>query len=492
MAEARDRTTGPSPAPILVAGAGATGLGAALGLARRGRSCRLVDPRPTPGGMASGWQRGGLPLRPGVHLLHASEDRLRPLVDDLSALLGADAIRVQPVSHVHFLGRFLQYPLRKVEVIGALGPRRAASVAASAVAWRLRARLRTTRGGTAPDTFQTVVRDAVGDVLYGLFFRDYTAKVTGLDPADLAGEWARRRVPLPTGKHLLRNLMPWYRPESIDHPHSPFHRLQVTGPDGIDALFGSLLAACDGRAAFQPGASVQRVEVRDGRVAAVHLRRADGSAEVVPAPHLVCTMPLADLAACLAPLPPPDVRQAAARLRHRGLVFVHLALRRPPLLPSHWTYFQDADLPFNRVSEYGAILPSLYGPGRTVVCAELTADPGQPAWEAAGLAGDAAVDPGAPGPAGDLVRNVVDGLQRVRGIPLGDVLEGAWIARERHAYPGWHAGFESDRARVLAHVDAIDGLIAAGRQGRFDYLNLDQCIDAGLAAAARAAGDVGP
>jgi len=471
--------------PVLVIGGGLTGLGAAWALARQGIPSRIIDPGPVPGGMAAGFVRDGWPLRPGVHLLHASEDRLRPLVDEVTALMGDRAVRVHPVSHVYFLGRFLRYPLRKSEVIRALGLRRAARIASSAVLWRLRARTREALDRPAPDTFETVVRDAVGDVLYRLFFRDYTRKVTGIDPADLDGEWARRRVPLPKGRHLVRNLMPWYRPDTIDHPHSPFHRLQVTGPDGIDTLFRALIRACGDRTRFEGGSRLAGLEVHHGRLISARLVHPDGSIEEVREPRVIATLPLQDLCALLSDPPPVPVRQAAARLRHRDLVLVHLALDRPPLLPSHWTYFQDGDLPFNRVSEYGALLPDLYGPGRTVACAEITADPGEAAWEAAAEAGEIAVDPEGPGAPSRLVREVIAGLERVRGVPLRPLLRGAWVSLLPWAYPGWYRGFREDRQVVLSHLDAVEGLATAGRQGRFDYLNMDQCLDSGMTAARR-------
>ncbi len=456
--------------PVLIAGAGASGLGAALGLSRRGVRSRVVDVRPVPGGMAAGWTRDGLPLRPGIHLLHASQDDLRPLVEDLVSVMGPQVIRVRPVSQVHFLDRFLDYPLRKMQAIAAMGPVRSARVFLSAAWWRTRAQVRIALGRPAPDSFETVIREAVGDVLYRLFFKDYTAKVIGIDTAHLAGEWARRRVPLPQGRHLLRNLMPWYRPDTIDHAHSPFHRLQVTGPDGIDLLFDSMLRATDGHAVFEGGTALHRLDIHGGRVRSAVLRRTDGTEVPVDAPRVVSTMPLTELLARLDPHPPSDIIALGRRLRYRGLVFVHLVLRRPPLLPTHWTYFQDGGLPFNRVSEYGAILPGLYGRDRTVVCCELAGDPGDALWES---------------DLPTLTRQCINGLQRVTGLPVGDVLEASHVHRERHAYPAWHLGYQDDLARLLAWVDGIEGLVTTGRQGRFDYLNLDQSIAKGMAAAAR-------
>jgi len=43
--------------------------------------------------------------------------------------------------------------------------------------------------------------------------------------------------------------------------------------------------------------------------------------------------------------------------------------------------------------------------------------------------------------------------------------------------------YRLDLDHVLKHLDGIEGLYSVGRQARFDYLNMDQCISKGLEAA---------
>jgi len=60
-----------------------------------------------------------------------------------------------------------------------------------------------------------------------------------------------------------------------------------------------------------------------------------------------------------------------------------------------------------------------------------------------------------------------------------------WVERDPYAYPVYDVGFLEHRRSVLNYVDSIDGLGCVGRQGRFDYLNMDECFAAGLDAAAQ-------
>ncbi len=458
--------------PVVIAGAGPAGLGAARELSRRGVRALLVERAEVVGGLAATRTRDGLLLKAGVHLVHPSNDALGPLVDDLAALLGDDALRVVPTSAIHFLGRTLDYPFKTAQLVAALGPSRLAEVAAGAATARAREGVRRALGRPAVDSFEQVVRSAFGDPFYRLFFRDYTAKVLGLPCDDIAGAWARRRVPLPTGRHLLQTVLPWWRPKRVDHAHSPFHRSQLTARDGLQSLFDRMLADGEAPADVRTGTEVVRVEHAGGRLTAVVLRGPDGAEARHAAAHLVSTLPIGELVQSLDPPAPVAIRAAAARLRFRGLVFVFAVLSRPGLFAHHWTYFQDPALPFNRVSELGGIVPGLYGKDRTVVCAEITADPGEPAWN---------------GPDAATIAATLEGLRRVSPVPFDGAVEATHVTRERFAYPAWRVGFEADLEVVLAWLDGISGLQSVGRQGRYAYLNVDEAIAEGIEAAARVA-----
>lgn len=467
-----------SKVPLLIAGAGATGLGAAMGLSRRGVLTELIDPREHLGGMAATRWVDGLPLKAGIHLLHPSSDPLRPLAEELVALMGDKALRVHPSAAIRFLGRDLSYPFKSRELARALGPRRLAAVAASALRARARASLGDARARilgdssqAGADSFEMVVRAAYGDHFYKLFFRDYTAKVLGLPPEEVSGTWARRRVPMPSGRHLLQTLFPWWRPPALEHPHSPFHKAQVTGPDGMGALFEAMAHEGDAPPRLELGSELSHIGLDDRGLAAVRIKDAAGKERRVETSRLISTIPLPSLVDRIHPRLPRPTLDAANRLRFRGLTFVFVLLRGAPLFKAQWTYHQAPELCFNRLSEFGNFLPDLYGPDRTVVCAEITADPGDEAWE-----DDEAT----------VARCLAD-LEAVSPRPLRGTVDATIVRREEHAYPAWRVGFEDDLATVLTAVDNIPGLITAGRQGRYDYLNIDEAAAAGLQAAERIA-----
>ncbi len=462
--------------PIVVAGAGVTGLAAAWALARRGLRSLVVEPRAEAGGLAATRRRADYLYQPGIHLLHPSSDALRPLVGELCEMMGPDLVKVRPYASIYFLGRYLDFPFKPRQVAEALGPLRLARVTASALAARARETARKAAHIDVPDSFDHVVGAAYGKEFYRLFFRDYTAKLLGLPADEVAGSWARRRVPLPTRRSTLTTLFPWYRPKKIDSAHSPFHDWQGTGPTGMEPLFDALRAACGGLSELWLEREVARVELAGGG-AKVTVRERSGREETLTTPLFVSTMPLTELVPKLAPAAPAGVAESAARLRYRGLTFVYLLVRGAPLFDAHWTYFQDPDLPFNRLSEFGLMVGHGAREGHTLVCAEMTADPGEWRWDL---------------PDEELIARTTAALSKVApGGSIAGRVDDAFVTRERFGYPSWRLGYEDELARVLAFLDAQPALLSVGRQGRFDYLNMDQCIGSALELVARAAPSLG-
>ena len=78
-------------------------------------------------------------------------------------------------------------------------------------------------------------------------------------------------------------------------------------------------------------------------------------------------------------------------------------------------------------------------------------------------------------PERELVRITKQHLQSVVPGLKPEAFGRSWVRSEEHAYPVYDMGFQLARSVVLAFVDSINGLVTLGRQGRFDYLNMDEC-----------------
>lgn len=86
--------------------------------------------------------------------------------------------------------------------------------------------------------------------------------------------------------------------------------------------------------------------------------------------HLISSMPLPSLIACVEGAPP-DVVEAAAKLACTTCVLVNIGVNRPDISPAHWTYFYDRDFIFTRLSFPHMLSPGNVPPGTGSIQAEL-------------------------------------------------------------------------------------------------------------------------
>lgn len=451
----------------LVAGAGITGLSAAMTLAERSAPVLLVESRPFPGGLAAARKHGTLICHPGLHLLHPSTDALRGVVQRMVQLMGDDVCVVRPDSGLHFLGTTLDFPFKTRQFASVLGPLSLMRIVTDAGLAHLRNSLNRSTSQSHEDSFQDVVSRAYGEEFYRLFFHDYTQKVLGLHPSDISGEWARRRVPMPTGRALLQTLFPWWRPKRVEHPFPSFPVGQFTGRRGMEPLFEGMLTRSGDACEFLSRTSMRQVHLSNHRVLAVTLEDSNGHPNTLPVKGLVSTIPVTELLPMLSPLPPQPVLEAGRRLRFRGMVMVYIEVKRSRLSEKHWTYYQSDDFVFNRLSEFGNVVPGAYGERRTVVTAEVTADAGEAFWEADDRS---------------CIEAALRDLRKADSTLTPEDIGQCSVEREVFAYPNYTLGFQKDRRLVLDWLDQLEGLTTLGRQGRFSYLNMDECFAQGMRA----------
>ena len=117
-------------------------------------------------------------------------------------------------------------------------------------------------------------------------------------------------------------------------------------------------------------------------------------------------------------------------------------------------------LPISRLSEPKNYTNSREPQGRTVLCAELPADPGSPVWEAS----DAELG------------NQLCGWLEHAGLPVRSKISRVTTRRLRQAYPVYRRGYEADFAKIDQWLAGCEGLLSFGRQGLFVHDNTHHAL----------------
>ena len=428
---------------VVILGAGPAGLGAALGLARRGFTVDVLEQAAQVGGNAGSFELAGLRVDFGSHRLHPAT--APEVFAEIRALLGEDLLERPRHGRIHLLGRFLHFPLRPVDLLLRTPPRFALGAARDLVAGAL--------PGAAPheETFASVLERGLGPTICRDFYFPYARKIWGLEPEEIAVAQATKRVSANSIGKLLRRLLPGSHTGAASSRGTFFYPKRGFGQ--ISEAYAAAAQAAGANLRLEtPARAVRRTG--DGGF------EVDTGARGIEADHIWSTIPNAVLARILEPAAPEPVRAATERLELRSMLLVYLVLETRRFSEYDAHYFPAADIPFTRLSEprnYAALDDPR---DRTVLCAEFPCSREDALWSA----DDATLS--------ELVR---DGLARA-GLPIQAPVREVAVRRLPAAYPVYRRGYEAAFETIDAYLTQQEGLLSFGRQGLFAHDNTHHAL----------------
>jgi protoporphyrinogen oxidase len=467
---------------VVILGAGPAGLGAALGLARRGFAPTVVEAQGAVGGNAGSFTLQGIRVDYGSHRLHPATDPA--ILGELRELLGDGLVERPRHGRIFLGGRWVHFPLRALDAVLHAPPSFVGGVAADVLAKGARALLGGGRtgppaAGTAspgcrdPETFASVLLRGLGPTVCRDFYFPYARKIWGLEPEEISPAQARRRVSAASLGALLARLAPGRGASGGRAPRGVFHYPR----DGFGALCEALAEAASAAGA-RILLNTKACKVRSSAGALVVEReaergRAGGGAEeprqsrALLCDHVWSTLPLGVLARIAGP-PPPEVADAARGLEHRAMLLVYLVLGQGRFTEYDAHYFPSPDIPFTRLSEPKNYAGRSDPGGRTALCAEIPCAPTDAVWSAEAEA------------LGTLVR---EGLARA-GLPVRSPILEVAVRRLPAAYPVYRLGWEERFERVDAWASGLPGVLSFGRQGLHAHDNTHHALAMARAAVA--------
>jgi protoporphyrinogen oxidase len=416
---------------LVVLGAGPAGVGAAYRAATASRSVTVIERSDHVGGASASFEVAGQRVDVGSHRLHHSIDAdiLRHIERALDGKLQERARN----GRIRLANRWIEFPLKPLDLIAHLPPGfglRATFDAATRF-----------RRSAQEDTFAELLRAGLGPTMAERFYFPYARKLWGLEPEEISGEQARRRVAASSPVKMLKRLLPG----GASGPRSFFYPA-----DGFGAIVESLARAAQRAGAeFKFGASATRVELGEGGVT-VEL----DSGEIVEGPRLWSTIPVTALPALVTPPAPAEVIEAAASLEFRSLVLVYLVLDVDRYSEFDAHYLPESYTPVTRISEPKNYRTGADPAGQTVLCAEIPCSAGDELWRAAD---------------GELARVVTAALEDSgSAAPHSVAVKSRRLAR---AYPVYRVGYERSYEIVDRWASEQDRLLTFGRQGLFVHDN---------------------
>jgi protoporphyrinogen oxidase len=308
------------------------------------------------------------------------------------------------------------------------------------------------------DNFEQWVTNRFGRRLYLAFFKTYTEKVWGVPCTEIRAEWAARRS---QGLSLARGILnATALTKRADDIKSLIHEFDYPrlGP-------GQMWEACRDRLVAQghpvlTGHRVTQVLLEAGAVTGVVIATANDE-RIVPADHVISTMPLRTLVRSLRPAPPDSILQAAAGLAYRDFLVVALILKRESVFPDNWIYVHTPGVQVGRIQNFknwsAAMVPD---PSLTCVGLEYFCFEGDGLWSSS----DSAL--------AELAATELASL----GLAKREDVVDATVVRVPKAYPIYDAAYRDHIQTIRSQIDSIPNLHTVGRNGMHKYNNQDHSM----------------
>jgi protoporphyrinogen oxidase len=447
---------------VVVLGGGVCGLYAARTLLRAGAQVTVLDRFEVPGGLAAGHERGGNYYDFGVHQLHSNDEAI---FDDIKQLMGERLIPVEKKALIRYGDGFRRYPLEFFDLISGVPPWTLARAVIGLLVQQARNRLRP----SVPVDAEGALIQLYGRPLYVYFFRDFTHQYWGIPPTELSAAFVRIKMPRLSAVDVIKKVL-WraglredkdaavesaVKEEVLWYSHTGAREMPLALAEDIRRQGGSvyLESTVVGLDLSASGDGVTAVRYERG-----------GAEHALACDAVLSTIPLGALIRAVGDAAPPDVRTAAAELRHKPVAVYGLLVRKPRVLEAMHVYYRERI--FHRLAEPANCGMTVSPPGHTVVLAELTCDVGDDRWA------------GGPATRQRIIADMV-----AEGLLAEDDIVSVYVLRDEYAYPVFALGFEPYLARVQGYVGGLANLRSTGRQGAFCYPNMHGAMRMGADAA---------
>ena len=398
---------------------------------------------------------------------HRFFTKVREVEDMWKEVLQDEFITVPRLSRIYYRGKFFDYPLKLFNALINIGPYESMRILLSYFKWQVRPKQNET-------SFEEWVINRFGGRLYMHFFRSYTQKVWGIPPTEIRADWAAQRI-----KSLSLFKVVWNAISGSNDTSSLIEEFQYPrlGPGMMWEKTRDLVR--------QQGGTVQmRSEVvgvnRDGnRVTSIDVRRwnedgSDGGTERVMGEHFINTMAIRDLIARMDPPPPPDVVEAAGRLKYRDFLIVTLVLDHKDPFEDNWIYIHSPQVKVGRIQNFRAwskdMLPNqdTASIGMEYFCQE-----GDGLWTMS----DA-----------DLRELASKELEEL-GLAKASTVIDAAIIRQPKAYPVYDGEYKDALDTVADWIQTLENFQTVGRNGLHRYNNQDHSMLSAMFAARNILGE---
>lgn len=443
--------TGKQDKTVAIIGGGPAGLTAAYMLQRDSDDHKPVvfEASDLVGGISRTESHNGYRFDIGGHRFFTKVTEVEELWHDIC---GDELITRPRSSRIYYRGKFYNYPLKIFNALFNIGPIEAVRVMLSYMRWKIWPHKQ-------EDNLEQWVTNRFGKRLFKHFFETYTEKVWGIKCTEIRADWAAQRI-----KNLSLMKAVWNALTGANDTASLIEEFEYPrlGPGQMWEMCSDKVVADGGDVNMR---SYVRTIHRDGnRVTGIDVEaEVDGEIKKYrqEADFFINSMPINEMVAAFSPAPPPEVVEAAKRLKYRDFLIVTLVLDHADPFPDNWIYIHSPEVQVGRIqnfrtwSEHMVPNPNTASIGMEFFCHE-----GDGLWE---MNND------------DLIKLAGRELEQLGLADQKTVIDGT-VIRQKKAYPVYDGEYMENLDTIKDWILTLENFQTVGRAGMHRYNNQDHSM----------------
>lgn len=403
----------------------------------------------------------------------SSDDKLlgreKPLENDGPDPETSDRVMLvrERVSRIFYLRKFFDYPISlKIQTFKNMGLGRTMKAGFGY--------MRAVLFKRKEDSLEDFYINRFGKPLYEMFFEDYTKKVWGIHPDQIAPDWGAQRVKGLSLSKAVFNILkkPFVGKDSKHIETSLIEQFfyPKKGPGQLWETLADLVVQKGGEIRFNT--KVVALGSNGGKITSVTVQSA-GKTEILTGDYIVSSMPIKDLVIGMGESVPPDVMQVAETLPYRDFITVGLLMKKleitngttmktvSNIVPDCWIYIQERDVKIGRLQIFNNWSPYMVRDMENTVFIglEYFATEGDELWTMKDS---------------DFIEFAIDELEKIDIIKRENVIDKVRL-NVKKAYPAYFGSY-TQFSTVRAYLDTFENLFCIGRNGQHKYNNMDHSM----------------
>lgn len=440
---------------ITILGAGITGLSLGSYLSDKNHTVTIFEKSAFVGGLAKSFNYKNNQFDLGPHKLYS---QISGITQEFKKVSGSGALlKILKKNSIRLQGKYFDFPVKIPQVVLGINPIKSFKLGVG-FGWSiLNSNIRKRNNKTYEDYFIA----GFGKPAYNMLFKDMAHKTWG-DPKELSEELARKRIPVPNIIQLLKSGS-GTDSEGRELSAKYFYYPKKIGIGFISNQYADNISRSGGK--IKTNINLKSISLDKNYVK--NISYSDTKMHTENTDFLASTIYLKDLLHLFNPKPPQIVLDAASRLKYRSLILIYLIVNKNRVMKDNWIFFPERKYIFNRVSEHNSFNSKLVANHKAVITAEITCDFSDDIYNSSD---------------DYIFRRIIEDLENAGILTEKDVKE-FFIKKLDGVYPVYDLTYKKNLQCTLDYLDKIKNLITIGRQGLYNYNNIDHCIDASIKAA---------